>query len=461
MLKNKMFFSILLVLCSTFGMVSFSHSAEEARIYPDKTKQMITDTGFDIKQPNKADSITQEIVRSLYIDDGMTILRVPYYGQIGSAGPGEFSDHGKQLYAKVNRVIDMVLRVKPDVKIFASIRMADNIQDGATKTFPKWVMKDGVNYEKTQRTNGKDVDPDRYAVLMFDYLKYMHNLNYNIYALGVDNESKLPGKTQYEATIKLKKLLTESHIPIPLIVAPEDDKPSPDVLADFFRAAPTAKNHVDIVGSHIYCATRRQQYDQWKQLGQMAADSGKPFWQTELHWDTANNKWLPNFSNPLNSAEGALAVAFDFFDFGGSVFVWWSYTNPSIRKDNNIKHRIQPLFTKMMNGAQPLEMTPLTLTGQNLVPPDHGYERFHIRSFKKENDIIVWLLNVTDTPLPSYALNIDGKSISGEVSYYRWGDKNTETKGTVKPVNQNRIELDIAARSIYMIQIGGVYASTP
>ena len=449
-------------ISSAVEVTGSTSDPSDAVIYAKQTKQQITEMGFDIKQPGKADAMTDAIIKRLYTEDGMTLLRIPYYGQIGSSGPGQFSDNGIQLYAKANRVINMVLKYKSDVKLFASIRMADNINDGGTCTFPDWVLvNNGATRPATDKKGGTYVLPEKYAILIYDYLNYMNGLGYKIYALGVDNESNIPGAVQNQTIVELKKLLTRAGLPIPLIVAPEEDKPTPDVLQAIFDA-PDGVGNVDMVASHNYCTMRRQQFNNYADLGKMATDHGKPFWQSEQHWGETS-QWLPNFSNSLNRADGGLSLLFDFIDNGGSVISWWSYSNSLIGTNSDIKHKIQPLLNKNLLYSYPLTMTPYT---QNVVPgtqngatENHGYEKFNIRSFRKDNNIIIWLLNNTDVPLPGYCIRIDGETIGGNVSFVSWGASNNEISGTAKKVSDSKMEIDVAARRIYMITISGVYGN--
>src|ERR1700748_3839227 len=61
-------------------ITAFPGWAADVTIHPDEQKQLISEWGFDIKQPGKAALVTPAFARTLFVRDKMTCLRVPIYG---------------------------------------------------------------------------------------------------------------------------------------------------------------------------------------------------------------------------------------------------------------------------------------------------------------------------------------------------------------------------------------------
>ena len=78
--------------------------AGKIMLYPEEQRQPISDWGYDIKQDGKAAALGPEFARTLFVEDRMTCLRLPIYGNLGqppggSRGctPGEHGSRVDQL----------------------------------------------------------------------------------------------------------------------------------------------------------------------------------------------------------------------------------------------------------------------------------------------------------------------------------------------------------------------------
>jgi hypothetical protein len=180
---------------------------------PGKTRQRITDWGYDIKEGGKAEVLTPEYARELFIEDRMTCLRIPIYGD--EPHPAHPAD-GKILesyYEPVLSAMTNVRKVLPNVVLFASKKSERRC------TFPKWVLSDGA------------VVPKAYADLLADYLRYLQAHGFTVDVLGIDNEmeldhGKISPQSQNAIMDRIQNLSAQLNFPMPHhFIGPDSYRP--------------------------------------------------------------------------------------------------------------------------------------------------------------------------------------------------------------------------------------------
>lgn len=150
----------------------------------------------------------------------MNGLRVPIYGDNYYKGHPELGVVDREAYATVLKsMTNAMMNFSGDkFMIFASKKNMGTVQ------FPDWVNnEDGT------------ANPDKYAIMLCDYLKFMKNEGFEVDVLGVDNEFEYnSGKItvdKYNKIVPLvKKYCEENGIKVPQFVAhdrymPQGDKP--------------------------------------------------------------------------------------------------------------------------------------------------------------------------------------------------------------------------------------------
>ncbi|MEJ6951459.1 glycoside hydrolase [Natronospora cellulosivora (SeqCode)] len=420
-----LFFLLILFYISFTALLSLSVQANgDAIIYPETEKHLITDWGFDIKglgdMADRANQLTEDFARKLFVEDGMNVLRVPIFAALGHPEPGVID---KSVYTHVNRAIKNTLNVRSDVKIFASLKLLGQ------ESFPDWVKDDNDNLK-----------PEKYAQLLAEYLQYMNKKNIPIYLLGIDNEREYNEADMTPVDHKrivdeLWRLSILKNFTVPLIVGPETYHPVPNLVRPFNQDG--WRDTLDIVGTHYY-----PRYNPYMQLRRKVdAADGRPVWNTEVHALKGGRYSREGFS----FVDQSFVSLFQNFDLGLSGYVWWHYIRDGIRGE------LQNNVVRSTLGAYTIDMT--DFDGREL-----GEGKFNSRAFRQGNDIVVWVSNFRED-LSSYGFELADKSFDGPVSYLQW-EEDSSSFGMANITADNRFEMNFPDESVSMIRVHGVYGSS-
>lgn len=375
-------------------------------IHAAAVRPVITDFGYDIKQPGKAQAFTAEDAKNVFGTDGFTCLRIPIWGDVKRSAhpaPGKIV---ASFYEPVLQAMKLARAAKPDVTFFASKRLEGK------KSWPTWTKNaDGVIVEK-------------YSSMLNDFLSFMHANGFNMDLLGIDNEGEYnegnitPPK--HKAIVAaVKSFCAANGIPVPKFIGPETYGPKPNWLAGLYRIG--GRDSLDIAGTHYY--------PRWRNPAKMAAwakaAGGIPRWHTELHWDK-----LPAPKDVLDEAARALATLFDCTDHGVTGFVWWDYRRTGVQGE------IQSALSSSLARA-----TPLPVDDGN---PGMEDGSLFARAFHKGNTVTLWAVNNSANAIHA-EIKIDGATIAGNAAYRQW----TVTGSSVG----NGVPVAIPARTVTMITI--------
>jgi O-glycosyl hydrolase len=332
-------------------------NSEEIVIKAAAGGRLITDFGYDVKQPGKAQAFDANDAKAIFKHDGFTCLRVPIWGDVNQpAHPAPGVVVGR-FYAPVIQAMEFARAAKPDVMFFASKRLEGQ------KSWPDWTKdKDGV-------------EPEKYVTLLTDYLAFMHRKGFRIDLLGIDNEGEyndgnLTAKKHKAIVTSVKEFCEKKEIPTPKFIGPETFGPKKEWFEDLARI--NGKGTLDFAGTHYYPKFRNP-----SKLAAWTKEAPKvPLWHTELHWDA-----MPEPKDLIDEGEHAIATLFDCTDNGFTGFVWWGYTR------KGVKGEVMSELSSTM-----VRSTPLEVDDGN---PNMKYGALFSRAFRKGDTIVLWVVNNT------------------------------------------------------------------
>jgi len=384
----------------------FAAREQDAVIYPATQQQVITDWGYDIKQPGKAKGLTPVFSQTIFISDKFTCLRVPIYAYAAHPKQGQVVDSE---YTDCISAIKNAQAAQSGVKLFTSLKLEGE------ETFPSWV----------KGANGVLAAP--YARLIADYLKFMKEHGIQFHILGIDNEMEynkgdITPEKHKNIVDNLKSLGKAEGFSVPPVIGPETYTPAPQWVTDLVNGG--WGNRLDMAGTHYY--------PKWRPLNKLKslcqAAQNRPVWNSEVHWDKDTTTTL------IDEAEKALAAVFDCFDEGVSGMVWWAYTR------NGVKGGIEKELVASTVGSRPIDIN--DFDGRDVT-----FGELITRAFSQGNDISVWAINNRSSALNSYGFKISGQTFSSPVTFIQW-KADSATEGKAAQTSSNRFELTLPARTI-------------
>ncbi len=401
--------------------------------------QKITDWGYDIKQRGKAAALDATLAEEVFVEDGMTVLRIPVlagesWGQTsGHPRPGEINE---PVYREIVEAVHRVQAANPDVTVFASIK--NHIRD-----FPEWV----------QYPSGS-LKPGEYARLLFDFLSYMKANHIRISVLGVDNERVgqvpiTPAKHNKIVTT-LASLHAAAEIPEPLFIAPEPYRPGRRSINWLDRLAVRGwGSSVHLAGTHYYSHMRKARGSAYVSLlARFRAAAGRmPLWDSEFHWQDVGGDYA--------DALFGLMSAFDHFDNGFQGMVWWNYRPES---DGTAQAELQTALVTSTTNAYPIS-----------VDDQDGWflndTKLSTRAFKQGRDVVLWILNDTRTTFTGKTIRIPGETITPSTAptFTRWkrlpgsGALVTESGSVRVGQSDDVFELELPTKSMTYVRIPDIY----
>ena len=425
MLKDiQKFAFVLLVLCTFFPFSEVSGQAvQPVQINPNVTiGPTILRAGWDIKAwPARLD--TEDEARGLYVDVDANFVRVPFSPNAHNEdGTVDVAEYATELAA-----IRSILAVRPDVEIYASVRL------GGANTFPAWVSaptaawptETGSIFSNTvERPN-----PEHYSTMVLDYLSYLRDEGISIDFLGLNNETD--GAVPFNRYIATHDLL-EAKLDAAGFVGEFRDFQyvGPDTfglnsavrfvddVADAGRL-----DTIDVVASHYYPQFVSGEESDWRDL---ATISGRPLLHSELHMP-GNSAAIAELSQTVREA---LAVQFASIRNGVDSYIWWDSGNNTDQVRDVIKREV--MTTTL--GAAPILTTP-TYQGRGDVD---GAPLF--QAFVEGSQVTLWIANpgndMNNLPVSMLSQQV-GSCLSGNVFLAPDGDNNL-TSSDVVPLSFNQ-----------------------
>ncbi|MFB9056117.1 hypothetical protein ACFFU9_05110 [Mariniflexile ostreae] len=374
---------------------------------------------------------------------GMNGLRIPIYCGDYYGGHPEEGVVVESVYATALKSIEnakLAYNGSEPFMIFAGLKV---MTSNKAEYYPDWVTTEIDNV----------ANPIKYAQLVVDYIKFMHEKGHTINAFAFDKEAARMDVEDFKIAVDtLRARTARLGYVVPKIVAPELYKPlgQNGPMDDLYDA--NGESHFDVFGNHYYQGHHnvnnfpdlKYEYD----LAQ--SDTYREAWATEAHWDGLSCSSAYENATDLWTGETALGCMFDWTDLGLDLLSWWDYP---ISGGNSPRHYIIRAYSEALINSQPIRML------------DHDGEetltrwKLHSRAYIKGNEVNVFFINVVNpcvtdfTPISyeEYPIGIlDGFKIDGNISVTQW-DNNDEPEGnyiSILPNEDNQFLLDIPHGSI-------------
>ncbi|MDO6737778.1 hypothetical protein [Wenyingzhuangia sp. 2_MG-2023] len=339
---------------------------------------------------------------TIFKEDGLNGLRVSILGtDKDNAHPSE-GVVDEAVYERFITSINLAKAVRgnDDTYVFASKKLEGQ------GSFPDWVKGDD------------GIIPEKYAILVADFLEFMKSKNVKIDYLGIDNEyvyneGNITPQKYAETIAELRSLAIERDFDIPVLVGYEDFGPNKNKwVKTLFENG--WGDTMEIYGTHYY-PKYRPKANLVKDLDLVG---NMPFWSTEPHWDTKGTV------NDFDEAEQGIVALWDQIDVGMTGFMWWdlNYNASNVRK-----HLIRAISVPLL-GARPIQVT--DIDGEDIT--DLG--KLQTRAFIEDKTITVFAVNMNTTVRDDYTFQVKDASIDGGVRTIHWTDGGVVT-GTEKLID--------------------------
>ncbi|TWT83888.1 hypothetical protein CA13_53610 [Planctomycetes bacterium CA13] len=266
--------------------------------------------GWDLKGW-KDNTSTPDRAATLYKDTPANIVRIPIeafaHREDGSIDPGP--------YGPMLKSLGNIRSLNPDVKIFASLKLAKE------KTFPAWVESDEV--ASIFGAKVKRPVPEKYARLVADYVEWLRKNRIAIDFLGLNNEiSGALTPQHYLATARALDMELANR------KVPKEFRSFQYIGAECFGVATSVRyaqsiragrglEYADIWGTHFYPDLKSGSIDDWRQLFEITR--GRPLWHTELHVRSS-----PEPAEHIAAVRDGLAILFATNQLGAEGYIWWA-----------------------------------------------------------------------------------------------------------------------------------------
>jgi hypothetical protein len=401
-----------------------AYAVDEVVIYPEVKGVRINRVFYDFKSPGAPEKFVQnDWAKTLLVDYGFTGIRTSIYGNGKKPAHPEPGVVLEQYYEPETAGLKLAKKIKPDVMIFASKKL-DN-----TASFPDW----------TKDWSG--VVPEKYAVMIIDYLEYMKREGLEVDVLGIDNERRfnegdIMPVAHHAIVEELRRLTGERGVKMPLIIGPEDYAMGRDYWMYLFDQG--GSDTLDIFGGHYY--TRVRPLDKLKSDLAYAGDREK--WHSELHWDDHGAKGEGTHS--FKTAVCSFIALWDCTDNGMNGINWWDF-NPQKRRRDYLMHAA----TVPLVNAWPVAV----------VDPDGSetidLNQLHTRAFLQDDLLTVYALNYDSSRhWKNLRFKLASGRISGNIKARQWSDEFPPEgiSTNVPPAGLRDFSVDLAPGTISCFQ---------
>lgn len=380
------------ILAMLLALTSGAQALDDVVIHPREKGTLLKRFFYDFKSPGAPKKFLRDGWANTLLDDyGFTGIRTSIYGT------GKKPAHPKpgvvieKYYEPETKGLKFAKKINPRLIIFASKKL-DN-----TDSFPEWTK------------DRKGVIPEKYAILIADYLKYMKREGLKVDVLGIDNERRfnegnIMPERHRDIVLELRKLTAQRGLSMPKIIGHEDYAMGRDQWMKNFEALNS--DTMDIFGGHYYTRHRP--------LAKLQSDLGyagdREKWHSELHWDNHGDK--NDSTHSMKTAICSFVALWDCTDNGMNGFSWWDF-NPKKRRRDHLMHAA----TVPLVNAWPV----------NVVDPDGSktvnLKELHTRAFLQGDRVTVYALNFDpDKRWNDLNFRLASGSIIGMIEGRQWAD---------------------------------------
>jgi O-glycosyl hydrolase len=402
------------------GICVSASAYDEVVIFPQEKGVQINRFFYDFKSPAAPKKFMGKgWAETLLTEYGFTGIRTSIYGTGQKPAHPEPGVVLEEYYEPETQALKLAKKIKPDVIIFASKKL-DNVD-----SFPVWTK------------NGSGVIPEKYAILLADYLDYMKREGLEVDVLGIDNERRfnegnIMPETHRDIVLALRRLTKDRGLKMPKIIGHEDYAMGRNNwMATFVELE---SDTMDIFGGHYY--TRARILDKLKSDLAYAGDREK--WHSELHWD---NHGDPKGSvHSMETAVCSFLALWDCVDNGMNGLMWWDFNPKKKRRDYLMHAASVPLVN-----AWPIKV----------IDPDGSetvdLNQLHTRAFLQGDVVTVYAINYDSSKKwKDLRFRLATGSIASKIEGSQWADGHGDKgrTGVIKPYTCGSFRVDLAPGTI-------------
>lgn len=426
----------------------------EATIYPNKmygrvVKHFCYDLKDNMAKLSGYDKVT--LANKLFQEQDLDGLRIPIWGSQNKGGANANGGHPEE--GEVDRDFYLPLlnsmnnakraRGNKDFIIFASKKI-----EHGENSCPDWVTPNGKN----------NVDADKYAIMLVDYIMFMKNEGFEIDVLGIDNESingrSITAEKFAQIVKKIKQMSQEQGFKCPRFIAPETWEPKgkkDDWLRNLVNNNPDC---FDIYGVHYYPNKDHNPTNFGNLKYEIELKGNREFWASEPHWNSQKEVDETIGGDMLFHSEKAICTLWDQTDLGMDAFMWWAYGTGT-----DLRSQLMEIVSTPIHGAQPIEVK--DHDGVDIMESN----KFQTRAFIDGKNVHLYVLNVckydkratAGKVYENYKFMIDQSKLNGEVKCTQWKGVEESASGYEKKtfnttvIDENSFSVSIPSRSITYI----------
>ncbi|GAC16456.1 dockerin type I domain-containing protein [Aliiglaciecola lipolytica] len=352
-------------------------------------------------------------------------------------------------YDRAVSSMKMVKQANPNVKFWATLK-SDYDGYGTTNNLPDWVYTGG-GY------NGGSYDPsqlnvEKYARFLSDYLKYMSDNGVEISVLSVVKEwTQVVSAVKEVAVInEIKRLLATSEyagVPEPEFSGPSTwgTKQAVNVLNSYIN-----QNALDLfkgISTHAYDGATE---DTWTNLVNTANSVDLPVWHTETGLGTGPTSGVElDISMPIGRFSQR-AMWYRAGMQGELFFEPWSRgigrETRAIYFRNNMpgeRYRAYYIMKQFGNHAP--------MGSHYLATNVTGLANAETMAFRSGNKVILWVMNNNETAHADTTIHFNGEEISSaNIEQIVWHAESPSSgdESTISPANTSSLDTEITGKSI-------------
>ncbi|VGO15668.1 hypothetical protein PDESU_04253 [Pontiella desulfatans] len=407
------------------GLCAAADAYDEVVVFPKEKGVKIDRFFYDFKSPSAPWKFTQKgWAKTLLEEYGFNGIRTSIYGTGSKPAHPEPGVVLEEYYQGETKGLKLARKIRPNTIIFASKKL-DN-----TQSFPDWTK------------GAKGVIPEKYAILVADYLEYMKGEGLEVDVLAIDNERRfnegnIMPETHRDVVLELRRLTAERGLRMPKVVGHEDYAVGRHKWMETFDSLQS--DTMDIFGAHYYPRARLLE----KLKSDLAYAGDREKWHTELHWDSHGDPKATNDS--METAVCSFLALWDCVDQGMNGLMWWDFSP----KKNRRNHLMHAASVPLVN-AWPLKV----------IDPDGAetvdLNQLHTRAFLQGDTLTIYAINHDSAKeWKDLRFKLATGRIAGKIEGRQWSDGGPAegNVGTIKPFMRGSFRVNLAPGTISVFSL--------
>lgn len=429
--KNNFLKSIYLL--AVFALTcNISVIAQTLTINTTDHKQTITMMGGDMERSgsNLQRAINKEEIIDWFIKDmPLNTWRVAYDKK------QELTEGQKNwnFYADSLATMKMIKDINPNIKFFASMKSDyHGYSEDNHNNLPTFIYDYAVDNNGAVSGN-RSFNILKYARFLADYLEYMSDQNVPISYLTTAKEwVQVVTPTRAKSIIEnLQKELASRGIAMPLMIEAGTWSLSQGINTANAYVANGTNSYMHGFSSHNLWSGETKT---WSQFVNAASSAGKPAFNDESGHGGGGlvapgkevdiQRTIASYSEKANMYRAGITgeLIFEVWPRGVSeVKPDGSYYAKPVFFDGNIPgHRMRSYYIMKM-------FTSHILSHLYIPTSISSAPGIYTMAFRKDNKMVLWVINEHTTAYPSLSINLDNSNINGSIVNTYWTDNNSIT----------------------------------